>query len=91
MRWPWQRNEPEEVQIRYVGELQRLELPPGDKFVLICPAGTPITQDMAERLKQTWENFAGEDHPCAVITDGMKLGVISAPSAESGLRFTPKA
>jgi hypothetical protein len=90
MRWSWQKkSNPGEVQIRYVGELQRLELRPGDKFVLVCPGA--ISRDMAERLKQTWQDFAGEDHPCAVIADGMKLVVLSDPAAESGLRFAPKA
>jgi hypothetical protein len=80
MRWPWQKNNPDEVRIRFVGELQRLELRPGDKFVLVFPSH--ITHDTAERLKQTWKDFAGEDYPCAVISDGMKLAVLTDPSAD---------
>ncbi len=62
-------------EVRILGELQRLELRPGDKFVLMCDRR--ISSDNLERLKAYWHQFAGEEHKLLVLDDGLKLGVIS--------------
>lgn len=64
--------------IRYLGDMQRLELKPGDMFVL--SVDEHISQEMAVRLKEQVAQATG----CAkviVLGKGMKLGVVSAEAA----------
>jgi len=66
-------------EIRYIGELQRLELKPGDRFVLTTDR--PISHEQAERIKDVWHQFVGpERHELLILDNGMKLGVISEPN-----------
>jgi len=63
-------------EIRFLGDLQRLEIKPGDKFVLTTPGC--ISMDQRERIVQVWKQFAGEDAPVLILESGMRLGVISS-------------
>ena len=65
-------------EIRFPGDLQRLELRPGDRFVLTAEG--PISIEMAERIQRSWHEFTGGDDkrfPLIILADGLKLGVIS--------------
>ncbi len=64
-----------EEEIRYLGDLQRLTIKPGDKFVLT--ADRPISREMAAALKSMWEGFAGPDIPLLILDKGCSLGAIS--------------
>lgn len=62
--------------IRFLGDLQRLDVKPGDTFVL--SVGGTISADMAEGLKKMWAAKMGEHVPLLILADGMRLGVVSA-------------
>lgn len=66
---------PDEPEIRYLGDLQRLEIKPGDKFILTVPGS--ISYEQATRIREAWQKFAGGDKDDLLILEGeMKLGVI---------------
>lgn len=65
-------------EIRFLGDLQRLELKPGDMFVL--SVDEHISHEMADRLKQTFAEATG-GAKVIVLGRGMKLGVVSAEAA----------
>lgn len=68
-------------EIQFVGELQRLELKPGDRFVLHCDR--PLPAVVAEHLERGWRRFVGDradEFPLLVLEPGMRLGVIGAAS-----------
>lgn len=59
------------------GDLQRLELKPGEQFVLTVP--TAVTSEMEQRLRRAWKEFVGGDDDkfrLLILQQGMKLGVI---------------
>lgn len=61
-------------EIRYLGDVQRLALTPGD--VVVISVHGAITDDIAERLrKYVADVLAG--HPVIVLADGIKVGVLS--------------
>lgn len=63
-----------EEQIRYIGDLQRVEVRPGDRFVLTVD--DRMTDEGRKNVQKIWEVFAGEDAPkLLVLEKGMKLGV----------------
>lgn len=71
-------------QIRFVGDLQRCDVKPGDRFVMTVER--PISREMHEVIQRTWRDFIGSDNPAKllVLQDGMRLGVIGpvdTPSA----------
>jgi hypothetical protein len=68
-------------EIRYLGDLQRLELKTGDKFVLTVDV--PISVRVADMIRKQWEQFAGEGVPLLILQDGMKLGAISDARPQS--------
>lgn len=61
-------------EIKFLGDLHRLEVKPGDKFVLSLEAA--CSREMARSLQDTWSRFAGADVPLLVLDRGAKLGVI---------------
>ena len=69
--------------IRFLGDLQRLELRPGDRFVLTIPRILSI--EHVESIQSAWRRFMGGDAaPELLLLDGgMKLDVIRGPSGES--------
>jgi hypothetical protein len=64
-------------EIRYLGDLQRLELRPGD--ILVLSVDAHISQEMAARLQADFREVT--DAKVIVVGKGMKLGVISAEAA----------
>lgn len=64
-----------EPEIRYLGDLQRLQIGAGDKFVLTVPGR--VSDEMRQRFSEMWERFAGESVPILVLEEGFRLGAIS--------------
>lgn len=61
------------AEVRWVGDLQRVRLEPGDTLVLRCPGRLSI--EAAARLKERLEaTFVG--HQAVVLGEGMDLGVV---------------
>jgi hypothetical protein len=63
-----------EREIRYLGDLARLDIRTGDTFVLMCPGY--ISEEQIVHIKQTWAENFGADSKIIVIGDGCKLGVL---------------
>ena len=61
-------------EIRFLGDLQRLEVKPGDKFVLTLDC--QLSMEQQARLGDYWMTLMGPDCPLIVIEPGMKLGVL---------------
>ena len=62
--------------INFLGDLQRLELKPGDCFVLTTEQHLSV--ETVERIQETWEKFVGGEEPkLLILQGGMKLGAIS--------------
>lgn len=65
-----------EQQIKFLGNLSRLDARPGDKFVLMTDE--PISDDMRQSINDAWNRFMGPDAPkLMVLSDGIKIGVVS--------------
>lgn len=68
--------------IRFIGDLQRLELKPGDRFVLTTP--DVISSEIHARIQAAWKDFVGGDDAAfklLVLSGDMKLGVINGDPA----------
>lgn len=65
-----------EPEIRYLGDLQRLQLKPGDRLVLTY-AGH-LSEANAELLKVQLERWAPPDVQVLVLAGDVKIGVIGA-------------
>lgn len=65
---------PEEI--RFLGDLQRLAVKPGDRFVLVVQK--PVSAETAARIQFAWERFIGDGEkvPLLILDGAMKLGVI---------------
>lgn len=64
----------EKLTIRWTGDMQRLEIKPGDKFVLTLTG--MVSDDAHKRIQSIWKEFAGEGVPLLVLDPGEKLGVV---------------
>lgn len=69
----------ENSEIRYLGDLQRLEIRPGDKFVI--RVNRPITLEHAEALREQWHRFAGNDIPVLILVGDTEIGAIGMGEA----------
>jgi hypothetical protein len=72
-----------QAEIRFLGELNRLEVWPGDRFVLQVDA--LISPELAARIQEEWREFIGQDHPeirLLILEKGMKIGAIRLPDQE---------
>jgi len=63
----------EQDQIRYLGDVQRLTLKPGD--VLVLSVEGAISMECAERIKSYMTDVL-PDHKVIVLGDGIKIGVL---------------
>lgn len=64
--------------IRYLGDLQRLELKPGEHLVLTVDA--PLSQHCCQRLRDNLESLLpGIGCKVIILERGMTLGVMSCP------------
>jgi hypothetical protein len=64
--------------VRFVGDLERLELKDGDRFVLTCSQA--ISDDLAKRLRSAWTAFVGGDDrgmQLLILHSGMRLGIVN--------------
>lgn len=65
----------ENTKIEYLGDLQRLEIKPGDRFVLTTDQ--IISLETCEKIQQIWAKFTeGKGKELLILMPGMKLGVI---------------
>jgi pyruvate kinase len=74
-------------EIRFVGDLARLELKPGDRFVLTT--SYVLHSAAREHIQRAWEDFTDSqpgDIKLLILDSGMKLGVVNTgePAAEGG-------
>ena len=80
-------------EIRFVGDLQRVDVRPGDRYVLTV--ARPISNEMHLRIQAVWKDFMGAGAPILlVLEDGMKLGVFGEQnnalvSQETPAKSTP--
>lgn len=58
--------------------LQRLDMKPGDKYVLTVDGH--ISMETAAHIRDTWNKFMGSDVPVLILDKGWKIGVISDPN-----------
>lgn len=64
-----------DIEIKLLGDLQRLETKPGDRFVLKMDAD--ISADMAEKLQQHWRLWSkSEFGDLLILGKGISLSVI---------------
>ena len=72
---------PREEGIRFVGDMQRLKVEPGDVFVLNVDEN--ISDELANRLKRDLQRVLGEDTKCLVLSKGLTLGVMAGAAVAS--------
>jgi len=67
---------PEKVppEIRYLGDVQRLALAPGD--IIVISIDQAISAQSVENLRRQGEQ-AVPGHKCLVLGDGLKVGVLA--------------
>jgi len=64
-----------ELKAEYLGELPRLDVRPGDKFVLMVP--DIISAEEARCMRRIWAEFMGGDEKqILVLGRGIEVGVI---------------
>jgi hypothetical protein len=73
---------PADPAIRYLGDLSRLKLEPGDKFVLTVDSRMPDSQQAA--IRDMWSRFAGEGVPLLILEPGFRLGTINGAETTPG-------
>ncbi len=70
-------------EIRFLGDLERLDLRKGDRFVL--SVDQPLPQKAHNHIQEAWKQFVGgkDDALQLLILDrGMKIGVMAVPPPE---------
>lgn len=65
----------EDAEIRFLGDVQRLALKPGDILVLSAPSR--ISPDCARHLTEAVKRLV-PGHEVLVLGDGLKVGVLEA-------------
>ena len=71
----------ETPEINFLGDLQRLSLKPGDKFVL--QTKQRLSGEVIERIHTMWERFAGPEVKLLVLDGDFRLGTISTENVAS--------
>lgn len=61
--------------IQYLGDVQRLQLRPGD--ILVLSVDEHITVETGERLRDMVQQVCGTDQKVFVLSRGMKFGVLA--------------
>lgn len=62
-------------QVRFLGDLQRLECQPGDKFVLMCPGA--VSKEMQLDIQTIWREFMGNETKLLILPNGYSIGVVA--------------
>lgn len=65
-----------EPEIRYLGDMQRLRLEPGDIIVLMVPATIKLSSHAIERLNEAAKDAFGGQHKVVVLEEGIRVGVM---------------
>jgi hypothetical protein len=75
---------PADPEIRWLGELSRLEVRPGDRFVL--QVDVVLTRDRIDRIREMWREFIGDVDGTKVLIlgPGERLGVFGAADLAEG-------
>lgn len=68
-------------EVRYLGDLSRLAIQPGDKFVLTH--ARCLSDEAQARIKGVWKSFAG-DVPLLILDQGFRLGLINTEATPGG-------
>lgn len=72
-----------ELEIKYLGNLQRLGAKPGDRFVLQVDAN--ITAETADKLQQFWLTWSDSQYgKLLILGKGMQLGVVGPETEDNG-------
>lgn len=67
-----------DTELKFIGNLERLDLKDGDRFVLTCDHIMSLKQH--ERIRGIWSDFVGgntESFPLLILDKGFKIGVLS--------------
>lgn len=65
-------------EIKFLGNLERLDLKDGDRFVLNCDHA--VSQEQHQRIRAIWSDFVGGDterFPLLILDKGFKIGVLT--------------
>lgn len=69
-------------EIKYIGQLQRLDVKPGDRFVITFDEH--LSREGVEAITEAWKHFMGNDAPkVLVLTNGCKIGVIGSAEPDT--------
>ena len=72
----------QEPAIRFIGDMERMVVQPGDRFILTIPGA--ISREEHDHIQAAWAGFAKSLDPAPllfVLDAGAKLGVIGAADA----------
>lgn len=66
-------------EITFLGELRRLDVKPGDRFVIM--SDRPLPMSAVEHIQKAWNAFIGSDETKLLVLDGgLKIGAIGPAS-----------
>lgn len=63
------------AEVRFLGDLQRLEIGPNDRFVLNVDG--PVNAEVHARIQEAWRGFAGDGVALLVLDQAYRLGAIN--------------
>lgn len=64
-----------ELEVKFVGDLQRMSLRPDD--ILVLSLSSQILPDQAEVLTRQIKRLIGTDNQVVILEDGMKLEIVT--------------
>lgn len=64
---------------RFLGDLIKVDLSPGDVCILLAPGF--VSKEQVVEMQGAWRAAVGDDVTLLVLGNGMKLGVLSPPQA----------
>ena len=70
---------PDEPEIRYLGDVQRLTLAPED--IIVLKTTLPVHAEAAKRLREMVQSQFGENRKVLVLSDGLEIGLLSPQPA----------
>lgn len=73
----------QEPAIRFIGDMERLTVKSGDRFVITMPG--MITREAHERVQAAWASFVKGNDPAPlllILDAGAKLGIIGQADAD---------
>lgn len=67
--------------IRYLGDVRRLQLLPGD--VIVISVDQSVSEENASRITSEFEGLA-PGHKCVVLSDGMRVSTLNTETTKPG-------